>query len=145
MSVPLEPVYAPPTMEGSEGLLAVFVYAHTWPEGATFFTPPDLGLQAGNIKYPDGHEVRPHFHLPRVRTRHGTQEVLFVKDGVVRVRVYSFSQELVAERYLRAGDLVVLVAGGHSLKCFCGAEILEVKTGPYSGRELDKQEFGGEG
>ncbi len=139
--LPLEAIYAPSTMEGSEGLLAIFVYYHLWPEGVTFFTPRDLGLQVGAIRHPAGYEVKPHIHLPRSRQVTNTQEVLLIRSGIVKIRVYTFSQEMAAERLLRVGDMVVLVAGGHSLTCLGEVEILEVKTGPYAGREFDKRDL----
>ena len=47
------------------------------------------------------------------------------------------------ERELTSGDVLFLCSGGHGFKILESTEMIEVKQGPYSNREKDKEEFGG--
>lgn len=138
----LEEIHAPPSMEGSEGLLAIIVRANLSPEGVgsrvKFLTPPDLQQQLGIISHPKGYVVPPHTHNPIKRAIEGTQEVLIIRSGRVQVLLYTSMGECVASRTLYPNDVILLVSGGHSLIMQEAATILEVKTGPYMGKEVDK-------
>lgn len=146
----IEEVYAPESIDGSEGLLAIILRGSPWsslddPEASEegqqhvqFVTDPSMSQQVAVIRYGDGAEVPAHVHLPQARTTRGTQEVLVVRRGVLRLCVYTSAGELVATKVLTQGQVAVLVAGGHSLKALTDAEIIEVKNGPYYGRERDK-------
>ena len=69
-----------------------------------------------------------------------TNEVLFIKTGVVRVDFYSVNQDYLESRILRAGDVILLAFGGHGFEMLEPSQIIEVKQGPYMG-ENDKTRF----
>lgn len=134
-------IYAPDKIEGGEGLLAIVSRnrpTYDKPSGATFLTEKDNPLQLGILRYKAHDEVKPHVHLSRSRTTERTQEVLFVRYGCVTVTIYTSEGEKVRTVTLTGGDCILLIAGGHSLLSYGGAEVVEVKLGPYTGRENDK-------
>lgn len=120
--------------------LAYVVRAELSPERTTFTTPEEFNLQIGYVVYPAGGTIPPHIHLPLTRHIVGTSEVLIVKTGRCLVDFFSEEKEPVATRELRAGDIMLLVAGGHGFRMLEDTVLLEVKQGPYTGLE-EKQRF----
>lgn len=108
-----------------------------------FFSPADFSQQFGFLVHHKGHTIPAHFHKKIQREITLTQEVLLIKKGEVRVNLYSNEQEFLTDRLLRAGDIVFLCSGGHGFTMLQDSEIVEVKQGPYSGRDSDKENFAG--
>lgn len=139
-----EYIHAPADLDGSEGLLAIIIPPLIGVNEATkFFTDPSSPLQVAQLRSPYLEMVNPHTHLPQRRITERTQEVLFVRRGEIEVCIYSSSGVEVARRRLGAGWIIVLVGGGHSLlNCaYSGSDVVEIKTGPYTGRDNDKKEL----
>lgn len=133
-------LYAPPHVDGGAELLAIVIGANQpIKPGAEFLTPPDMPMQLACIGHPAGHKVRPHVHLDVNRTFSRTQEVLYVRKGKAQLDLFTADGEPAGSRILAAGDLVMLVAGGHGLTVLEEVEIVEIKGGPYLGRERDKK------
>src|SRR2546421_2989713 len=116
-----------------EQCLAYIIKASFLPERTTFLTPSDFKQQLGYIVYPAGGEIARHVHRPLERHLVGTSEVLVVKRGRCLMDVYSDDKELVATRELRAGDVMIMVGGGHGFRMLEDTVFLEVKQGPYTG------------
>ena len=123
-------------------LLALIVYNQFHQPGIHFFTPDDLSQQLAYMSYPPGKLIPPHVHNPVKREVRYTQEVLFIKKGVLRVDLYDAEQCYLESRVLRAGDVILLASGGHGFEVLEELEMLEVKQGPYAG-EADKTRFEG--
>lgn len=113
-------------------------------EGIRFLAPNDFALQLGHMRRPKGYQVVPHTHNPVQRHTVGTQEVLFIKKGVVRVDFYSMQQEYLESRELSRGDLILLAGAGHGIDVIEEATIVEIKNGPYI-EGADKERFEGRG
>jgi len=133
---------SPPDIEiiakdGAE--LCYIIRVEVAPAATTFITPPDYKQQVGFIAYPAGGEVQRHLHLPLERHIVGTSEVLLVRKGRCVVDVYDNAKELVASREVKAGDLVLMVGGGHGFRMLEDTLFLEVKQGPYL--ECEKERF----
>ena len=109
-------------------------------ERTTFVTPDQLNLQLGFIVTPRGGAVPRHSHLPVERRVTGTSEVVMVRSGRCSVDIYDEARNLVASRELSAGDIVVLVAGGHAFTMAEDTVLIEVKQGPYAA-DGDKERF----
>jgi hypothetical protein len=58
------------------------------------------------------------------------------------VDFYSDEQAYLESTILEAGDVVLLVQGGHGFEMLEATEIIEIKQGPYAG-DRDKQRFDG--
>jgi mannose-6-phosphate isomerase-like protein (cupin superfamily) len=94
------------------------------------------------MHHPTGKVIQPHVHNPVIREVTYTQEVLFIKSGKLRVDFYNDQQEYLDSRILEAGDVILLVTGGHGFEVLEEIEMIEVKQGPYVG-EQDKTRFVG--
>jgi mannose-6-phosphate isomerase-like protein (cupin superfamily) len=123
-----------------ERVLAIIVRASYGNEGIEFFTPDDYSQQLAFMKHPAGKSIEPHVHNPVDRSLSLTQEVLFVRKGVLRVDFFDEGREYLESRVLRAGDVILLASGGHGFEVLEELEMIEVKQGPYAG-EGDKTRF----
>jgi mannose-6-phosphate isomerase-like protein (cupin superfamily) len=121
-------------------ILAVILPATFKSEGIKFFTPNDFSQQLGYMNRPAGYVIQPHVHNPVVREVAYTKEVLFIRSGRVRVDFYSDEQAYLESRILSAGDVILLVRGGHGFEILEDCEMIEVKQGPYAG-DKDKTRF----
>jgi hypothetical protein len=119
-------------------ILAYIIRAELQPAKTTFLTPENLSFQAGFIVYPASSEIARHLHKPIRRELSGTSEVLVVKKGRCEVDFFTDQKKLVATRELKAGDVLLLVGGGHGFRLLEDTVFLEIKQGPYTG--LDEKE-----
>jgi mannose-6-phosphate isomerase-like protein (cupin superfamily) len=129
-------------IEHNNSLLAIIVKNDFNKPGITFFTPHDLSQQLAYMRHSAGKLIQPHVHNPVPREVHYTQEVLFIKQGKLRVDFYDEQQRYLESRILSAGDVILLATGGHGFEVLEEVEMLEVKQGPYAGEE-DKTRFSG--
>lgn len=110
------------------------------PERTTFITPPEFKQQVGFVVYPAGGEVARHIHLALERHLVGTCEVLVLLKGGCLIDVYNDAKELVATREVQAGDVILMVGGGHGFRMKEDTVFLEIKQGPYLVTE-EKEHF----
>lgn len=108
--------------------------------GIGFFSNDNDGLQLGYMNRPDSYVIAPHTHNKIKREVYFTEEILFIRSGMVRVDFYDEKQQYVESHIARSGDIVILKAGGHGFKVIERADIFEVKQGPYLGAQ-DKVRF----
>lgn len=108
--------------------------------GIGFFSNDNDGLQLGYMNRADGYVIAPHTHNKIKREVFFTEEILFIRSGMVRVDFYDDNQQYVESHIARGGDIVILKAGGHGFKIIERADIFEVKQGPYLGAQ-DKVRF----
>ncbi len=117
------------TCEGQT--IAVIVRRDYDIDGIKFLSPNDFPLQLGHMNRPAGYLVIPHIHNPVQRHTVGTQEVLFIKKGRIRIDFYAFDQSFLESRELTAGDLVLLAGAGHGIEMLEQTTLVEVKNGPF--------------
>jgi hypothetical protein len=110
--------------------------------GVNFFTPGDLSQQLAYMKHPAGKVIEAHFHNPVPRTVTYSQETLFIKRGRLSVDFFDDRQNYLESRELKAGDVILLIKGGHGFQVLDDLEMIEVKQGPYAG-DQDKTCFDG--
>lgn len=120
--------------------LAYIVRRELNPEKTTFLTPPEANLQTGFVVYAAGGEIARHVHRPSQRHILSTSEVLIVRKGRCEVDIFNDERQLVTKRELRAGDVLILVAGGHGFRMLEDTVFLEIKQGPYTGSD-EKERF----
>lgn len=126
----------------ADQLMAIIVRAAFSEPGISFFTPNELSQQLAYMRHPAGKIIQPHVHNPVPREVHYTQEVLFIRKGVLRVDFYDNDQNYLESRMLYGGDTILLATGGHGFEVIEEVEMIEVKQGPYAG-EADKTRFQG--
>jgi len=127
----------------NDKLIATILRANYTSEKITFFSSPDFSQQLGYIVYKKNGVIKAHFHKELHRKITLTQEVLFIKKGKLLVNLYTTDKQYVTSRELNAGDVIFLCSGGHGFKMIEDTEMIEVKQGPYSGKENDKEVFEG--
>ena len=108
--------------------------------GINFFTPNEYSQQLAYMSHPVGKKIEPHVHKKVQREVFYTQETLFIRKGKLQVDFYSDYQIYIESRVLDAGDVILLIKGGHGFKVLEDLEMFEVKQGPYAGDE-DKIKF----
>lgn len=127
----------------NDKLVAIILRPHYTSEKTTFFSSPDFSQQLGYIVYKKDGVIKTHSHKEVHRKITLTQEVLFIKKGRLSVNLYTPDKEYITSRELNAGDIIFLCSGGHGFKMLEDTEMVEVKQGPYSGKESDKELFEG--
>jgi mannose-6-phosphate isomerase-like protein (cupin superfamily) len=123
-------------------VLAVIVSGGYREPGVHFFTPSEFSQQLAYMAHPAGKLIEPHVHNPVPREVQHTQEVLFIRKGILRVDFYNHECAYLESRQLEAGDVILLIEGGHGFEVIEDVEMFEVKQGPYAGDE-EKTRFTG--
>jgi mannose-6-phosphate isomerase-like protein (cupin superfamily) len=121
-------------------LCAIILKADFDEPGIHFFTSADLSQQLASMSYAAGKVIPAHTHNPVAREVSYTQETLFIRKGKVRVDFYTQQREYRMSRVLGAGDVVLLIKGGHGFEVLEELNMIEVKQGPYVG-DADKTRF----
>ena len=124
----------------NDQLLALIVRNEFKKNGVEFFTPNDFSQQLGYMNRSKGYVIEPHIHNVITREVKLTQEVLFIKNGKMKVDFYNDLKEFIQTEILYKGDLILLASGGHGFEMLEDCEFFEVKQGPYSG-DKDKERF----
>lgn len=114
-----------------EVTLAIIVSGKYSEDGVHFFTPDEYSQQLAFMKHPVGKIIQPHMHLEVKRHIFFTNEVLIIKKGRLRVDFYCENKVYLVSRILSAGDVILLVNGGHGFEVLEDLEMFEVKQGPY--------------
>tara|TARA_X000001036_G_C20589770_1_gene770265 strand:- start:276 stop:668 length:393 start_codon:yes stop_codon:yes gene_type:complete len=123
------------------GELFAIVLRNTFDKkGVTFFTKDNLSQQLAYMNHPKGKSIQPHIHKPIERKVTYTQEVLVIKDGILKVDFYSEEKKFIESTILKKGDTILLIKGGHGFSVIEDVKMIEVKQGPYAGDE-DKIRF----
>lgn len=123
-------------------LLALIIRNHHECEGVDFLTPNEYSQQVAYMHHPQGKVIDAHVHNLVHRNVVLTQEVLVIKKGKLRVDFYDEYEDYLESRIIGAGDVILLVSGGHGFKVLEELEMIEVKQGPYAGGD-DKKRFAG--
>lgn len=111
--------------------LALIVRANYSVNGVEFLTPDSFGQQLALMNRPKGEIIQPHVHLPVNRDLIGTQEVILMKTGRMRVDFYLDDQSYVSSAILESGDIALLNIGGHGFELLEDSLFIEVKQGPF--------------
>ncbi len=123
-------------------LLAMIIRSDYAGEGVDFITPNEYSQQLAYMHHPAGKVIDAHIHNLVHRNVVMTQEVLFIKKGALRVDFYDDYEDYLESRDLYAGDIILMISGGHGFKVLEEVEMVEVKQGPYAG-DYDKKRFDG--
>ena len=108
--------------------------------GIEFLTPDTFGQQVAYMNRPKGEVIQAHIHEPISRQLVGTQEVLYIRKGRIRVDFYESDRTYVSSTILEAGDLMLLNTGGHGFEVLEDIDMIEIKQGPFA-EGLDKTRF----
>lgn len=123
-------------------IIALIIRNNYTCDGVDFITPDEYSQQVAYMHHPSGKVIDAHVHNLVHRDIVLTQEVLFIKKGKLRVDFYDDYEDYLESKILEAGDVILLVSGGHGFTVLEETEMIEVKQGPYSG-DADKTRFAG--
>ena len=126
--------------DDNENILAIVIPSEFDADGITFCTPDDYSQQLAYMHHPAGHVILPHVHNAVKREVLYTKETLVIRKGKLRCDFYHEDQTYIKSIELKAGDVILLVSGGHGFECLEETEMYEIKQGPYAG-EQDKTRF----
>lgn len=127
-------------VERNGHLYAMIITQEDFIPGINFISDPSWPLQLGLLTHDSGHEIPAHIHKQGNRgSTSDFQEFLYVTSGTMEVDVYDAEGEYLQTETLAAGEGLLQVQGGHGFRFPLAAKVLEVKQGPYSGRDSDKQ------
>ena len=120
-------------------LLATIIRNNYTSAGIDFITPAEYSKQVAYMHHQTGKVIDAHVHNPVHRSIVMTQEVLFIKKGKLRVDFYDDDEQYIESRILEAGDVILLVSGGHGFTVIEEVEMIEIQPGPDSGDEDKKR------
>ena len=126
--------------DNDANILAIIIKYNFNKEGIHFCTPDDYSQQLAYMHHPQGKIIQPHVHNSSRREVYYTQEVLFIKNGKLRVDFFDVEKHYLESYILEPGDVILLASGGHGFEVLEELEMIEVKQGPYVG-EQDKTRF----
>ena len=122
--------------------LAMIIRKNFGSYGSHFATSLENPLQIGVIERGAGDVISSHKHLPVQVDYCGVrQEFIHVMMGKVRVKFFDTEGRQVAERILDQGDSLLQISGGHGFHFEEPTRLIEVKSGPYSTKDYDKQSY----
>ena len=132
-------------------LLAIIMRSNAFNElkssekNVSFHTPEHFPFQLGIHTRLKSDSVSPHFHnaIPELKNL-TVQEFFYVKSGKVKIDLHvEFENDAkVSEVIVEEGDMVLLNTG-HGLTFLENTELIELKQGPYRGRDMEKRFIGG--
>lgn len=123
-------------------IISIIYREKDWVKGLNFITPDDHFIQVGSWWYDEGKILDSHVHKSFDRVASITQETIYVKQGSVRVLLYTNDFEFLQDYILYEGDLAVFGYGGHGYEILeDDTQIIESKNGPFTGVEQDKIKF----
>jgi hypothetical protein len=127
-------------IENGEVLARLIPESVAWQDGLSFFSQDNEYVQVGTWGYDAGKELLAHAHNKVVREVPWTQEVLYIRKGSLKARIYNQQDVLVRELIAKEGDVLILLTGGHGYDILeKGTQVLEVKNGPYVGADADRR------
>ena len=119
---------------------AIIIPSEYQPTTVDFITPNSYSLQLACMDRPKGSKAQEHIHLNIKREINNTQEVLIFRKGRAKIDFYTQEKKYLGSEDIRAGDIVLLIQGGHGVTFEEDTDVIEVKQGPYFDIE-EKQKF----
>ena len=124
----------------NNNLLAIIIRSNYKKKGTEFFTPDNFPQQVGFISKKKGEIIEAHIHRLIKREISLTQEVLIIRKGKIKVNFYNVEKKYFDYRILKKGDIILLTGGGHGYEILEDVDMIEIKQGPYLGKN-DKVRF----
>jgi len=119
-------------------IIAIIVKRNFKRDGINFVSKKEFPLQLGISSYKKGEKIKAHFHIKREIKINKIQEVVHIESGRVIVNLYDLNGKKFKSIELSGGDTIFFVDGGHGFEILEDTKIIEVKQGPYFGKDKDK-------
>jgi hypothetical protein len=119
--------------------VGLFIGRDHSPGKTEFLTISEEPLQCGIGVFQKDSRVEPHRHVGDPATVSEFQEFILLRKGKCLAEVFDPEGKSLRKIEMQAGDALLLLRGGHAFYFQEDTEFLEVKQGPYLGREKMKQ------
>jgi len=119
-------------------IMAIVVKASFRKNGTNFLSKEDFPLQLGISYYKKGEEIKSHFHPDKKLEITKIQEIVHFESGKAIVNLYDLNGKKFKSIELSMGDTIFFVEGGHGFTMLEDSKLIEVKQGPYFGKDKDK-------
>jgi len=130
------------TIKVGEKIIAIIHRENDWSKGLDFLTDNDLNVQVGTWWYDKGKSLDRHLHNTYDRLAKRTQEMVYVKQGLLLVKLYDDDKNYIQDTVLNTGDIGIFVNGGHGYEILeDNTMIIEAKNGPFTNVSKDKTKF----
>ncbi len=126
-------------LSSGDRLVAIFISAGYEAAKTRFLTPNSEPIQLGIGVFKRGTSVEPHRHVGIPATVSEFQEFIQVRRGKVIATIFDVEEREIKRLHLGPGDSLLLLRGGHAFEFIEDTEFLELKQGPYLGREQMKR------
>jgi len=120
-------------------LIALVIRGDFENEGVNFVSKKEFPLQLGISSYKKGEKIKAHFHIEKEIKIDKVQEVVHIESGKAIVNLYDLDGEKIKSIGLLAKDTIFFVDGGHGFEMLEDTKLIEVKQGPYLGKNKDKR------
>lgn len=128
----------PEMIEWKGEIIGIFIRGNFSPEKTHFITTAKEPLQCGIGVFKKGSKVEPHRHVGDPAVVSEFQEFISIRKGKALAKVFSPEGQMIQELTMNVGDSLLLLRGGHSFDFDEDTELMEIKQGPYLGREKMK-------
>lgn len=113
-------------------IIAIVFRRYITVKGVKFLSEDQSSLQVGVHNREKAVKLAPHIHklikFPTIKT---IQEVLFLKQGKIRITLYTKQGNIISQKILTGGDSILLQDLGHGVDFLEDSQVFEVKQGPY--------------
>jgi len=120
-------------------IIAIVVNKDFKKNGINFVSKKEFPLQLGVNSYKKEYKIKPHFHIGEKIIINKIQEIVHIENGKVIVNLYDLSGKKFKSIVLSMGDTIFFIDGGHGFEILEDTKIIEVKQGPYFGKDKDKR------
>lgn len=121
-------------------LYAIIISTDDFADGINFVSAEEWPFQLGLLMHGSGHSIAPHRHVAQPnRIVAETQEFLLVVSGTMEVDFFDAAGRCFDTERLTAGEGMLHVQGGHGFRFLEKTRVLELKQGPYLGRDKEKE------
>ena len=111
-----------------------------WDKGLKFVSSDEDYLQVGFWNYDKGQKLKEHIHLICSREVLKTQEIILVKQGNLKVDIYTNEEKFLKSIELKTEDIAIFLSGGHGYEILeDNTKVVEIKNGPYVGADKDRK------
>jgi mannose-6-phosphate isomerase-like protein (cupin superfamily) len=126
------------TIKHKGNILAIVFNLDKINEPLNFLSPEDFNLQVGIHNPRKDYIAEAHEHLPFKKIDIKIpQEIFYVQKGKIIISLY-FNDKIVNRIEMKKNDLMIANAG-HKVKIFKNTKLLEIKQGPYRGKDKEKR------
>lgn len=127
-------------MEVDGQILALIVRKKYNKPGYNFVSPIEFPLQLGVSIRKEGEHVKPHRHVPFKELYNlPAQELLYIESGKAEIILFHDKKKYKTV-ILEKGDIILLNCG-HEVKFLKDTKMIELKQGPYRGKDVEKEYF----